>query len=241
MTQELASALWRENADLAAAALQHQFVRGLADGSLPLQAFQRYVAQDAYFLDAYARAYALALAHSPDRDAVEAFFRLLAGAMEELRLHAGYAVRWGVHLQDVTPGDATLAYTEFLLSTAALGGVGPACAAMTPCMRLYAHLGQSLAAERAGQRQGASVAPYGEWIATYADPQFEALAATLESLLDRYATDSPAVRAAYRRAMRLEVAFFDAHAPVAGQESDEPAAHDENDERGGVEHGSGRD
>ena len=76
---------------------------------------------------------------------------------------------------------------------------------MTPCMRLYAYLGSCLAAR--GRVEGN---PYGDWVDTYADPGFEALAARLEGMLDRYATDVPAVRAAYRRAMRLEVAFFEA-------------------------------
>jgi len=35
----------------------------------------------------------------------------------------------------------------------------------------------------------------------------------LEGLLDRYAADSTTVHDAYRRAMHLEIAFFDAHAP----------------------------
>jgi thiaminase/transcriptional activator TenA len=40
-------------------------------------------------------------------------------------------------------------------------------------------------------------------------PGFEALAATLEALLDRHAQDGPEVRRAYRRAMDLELGFFD--------------------------------
>jgi thiaminase/transcriptional activator TenA len=55
--------------------------------------------------------------------------------------------------------------------------------------------------------------PYREWIDTYASPAFEELAATLESLLERYAEDRQTVRSVYRRAMQLEVAFFGAHAP----------------------------
>ncbi len=45
---------------------------------------------------------------------------------------------------------------------------------------------------------------------TYADPNFEVAATRLERLLDEQADDRPAVRAAYRRAMHLELAFFDA-------------------------------
>jgi thiaminase/transcriptional activator TenA len=209
----LAARLWAANADLAQAALRHRFVRGLAAGTLPRPAFRFFVGQDAYFLEAFARAYALALAHSPDREGVAAFAQLVAGVTEELRLHAGYAERWQIDLSGAAPGEATMAYTDFLLATAAVGGVGRTCAAMTPCMRLYVFLGQSLAAERVrltGNRGDEN--PYAEWIHTYAGPGMEALAATLERLLDRYADDGREVREAYRRAMQLEVAFFEAAA-----------------------------
>lgn len=203
----LAKMLWEENVDLARAALAHRFVRGLKDGTLPLDSFQEYIGQDAFFLEAFARAYALSLAHAPDREGMGDFAELLAGVLEELGLHQSYAARWKVYLGGVVPGEATLAYTDFLLSTSALRSVGETCAAMTPCMRLYAFLGQSLAEEGIGEAN-----PYAEWVETYSDPEFEALAAKLEGLLDRYASDTPAVRAAYRRAMVLELAFFEANA-----------------------------
>jgi thiaminase/transcriptional activator TenA len=196
----LAADLWAANADLAAAALAHPFVRGIADGTLPRERFAGYVAQDAFFLEAFARAYALGVAHAPDRATLDAFADLLAGVREELRLHAGYAARWGIDLAAVRPVPATTAYTDFLLATASLGGPGRTAAAMTPCMRLYAHLGSSLAGTAAG--------PYREWVDTYADPSFAELAATLERVLDAVAVDTPAVRADYRRAMELEVGFF---------------------------------
>jgi thiaminase (transcriptional activator TenA) len=200
----LAAALWRANADLADAAAAHPFVRGLGDGTLARRQFQRYVAQDAHFLESFARAYALGLARCPDREGIWAFFELLAGVQAELRLHAAYAARWDAPAA-AEPAEATLNYTDFLLATAATGSVGELCAAMAPCMRLYAHLGQALAP--LGDREEN---PYVEWVRTYADPAFEALAARLEGLLDRYATDRPSVRAAYRRAMALELAFFEA-------------------------------
>jgi thiaminase/transcriptional activator TenA len=73
---------------------------------------------------------------------------------------------------------------------------------MTPCMRLYAWVGASLDAGSAG--------PYAQWVQTYADPEFEVTARLLERLLDEQADDTPAVRTAYRRAMKLELAFFEA-------------------------------
>jgi len=200
----LAAELWAANADLAQRALAHPFVRGLADGSLPTATFAGYVGQDAFFLESFARAYALALAHSPDRAGLDAFADLLVGVRDELRLHSGYAQRWEIDLGGVEPLPATLAYTDFLLATASLGSVGLTCAAMTPCMRLYAHLGRSVAAGPVDDR-------YAEWVTTYADPGFEQLAATLEGLLDRYGPpDAARAAGAYRRAMALELGFFEA-------------------------------
>ncbi|MCW2665377.1 MAG: transcriptional activator, TenA family [Frankiales bacterium] len=201
----LSARLWAGSADQAAEALAHPFVRGLSDGSLPRPVFQAYVAQDAFFLECFARAYGLALARSTDRASLEVFADLIAGVRDELRLHGGYAAQWGVDMTGVQPVPATSAYTDFLLATASLGGVGLTCAAMTPCLRLYAHLGQSLDPDAAG--------PYAAWVRTYADPAFEQLAASLEQLLDRHAEDSPGVAAAYRRAMNLELAFFSAALP----------------------------
>jgi thiaminase/transcriptional activator TenA len=206
----LAKKLWTENEDLARVTLAHPFVQGLRTGTLPREIFQHYIIQDAFFLDTFARAYALALAHSPDQQGIHDFFELLAGVQEELRLHAGYAEKWDVSLSDVTPDSATLDYTNYLLGTAFLRGTGETCAAMTPCMRLYAFLGQSLAADTEHQEH-----PYMEWIRTYSSPDFEALATRLESLLDRYAIDTDAVHIAYRRAMTLEVAFFEAQSEIA--------------------------
>jgi thiaminase/transcriptional activator TenA len=210
MTTSLAKKLWQENTDLARTTLAHPFVQGLGNGTLPLQNFQNYIAQDAYFLEAFARAYALALAHSPDQQGIHDFFSLLAGVQEELRLHSSYAASWNVSLVGVTPIAATLAYTDFLLATASLRDVGETCAAMTPCMRLYAFLGQSFAVQ-VGQ-EGKTDNRYLDWIRTYAVPDFEELATRLETLLDHYASDTPVIHIAYRRAMELELGFFEAQA-----------------------------
>lgn len=200
----LSADLWAANADLAKRILAHGFVRGLRDGSLPVQSFKGYVAQDAYFLEAFARAYAFCLANSRSREDLYGFAGLIAGVLQELKLHKNYADRWQVDLTGVTPVEATRAYVDFLLETARRGNLGETIAAMTPCMRLYAYLGRTLAANNAAPL-------YSEWVKTYADPGFEALAAELEALLDRHAEDSETVRANYRRAMELELGFFAAN------------------------------
>ncbi len=194
--------MWSDNADVAAEVLAHPFVQGIGNGSLPRELFAGYIAQDAFFLESFARAYALALARSPDTATLLTLADLLAGVRQELGLHASYAGAWGIDMAGVEPLPATLAYTEFLLATACSQESGVIYAAMTPCMRLYAWLGASLDADTAG--------PYAQWVQTYADPGFEEIACALERLLDGQAEDTAALRSAYRRAMRLELAFFDA-------------------------------
>jgi thiaminase/transcriptional activator TenA len=197
----LAQRLWDINGDLGARIRIHDFVEGLGNGSLPVESFKRYVAQDAYFLEAFARAYAFCLANGSSRDDLYAFAELISGVVEELKLHKSYTERLEIDLSNVTPVAATKFYVEFLLNTARRGRLDETIAAMTPCMRLYAWLGQSLART--------NVAPaYADWVKTYSDPGFEALAVRLETLLDKHATDTPAVRANYRRAMELELGFF---------------------------------
>ncbi len=198
-----AGELWKLNRDTADACLAHPFVRGIGSGDLSRERFRVYVAQDAYFLEAFARAYALALAKSPDREGIAVFKDLLVGVFDELRLHRGYAERWQISLAP-EPLASTSAYCDFLLRTASLEPVGHTIAAMTPCMRLYAFLGQELAAKLDPET------PYREWVETYASADTEALTSRLEALLDRYRGDLERLGWLYRRAMELELAFFQA-------------------------------
>jgi len=198
----LSSELWSAHRDLAQACLELPFVRGLADGSLTKERFSFYLGQDSFFLQAFARAYSLAAAKAPDWEGFNTFHVLAGGALEELKLHQDYAAKWGVELEAVAPGPATRRYTDFLLATAWQEDVGVTAAAMTPCMRLYAYLGQELA------KGGVPEHAYSDWIRTYRAEEFEALARRLERLVDRYAQDRPLVRQSYRYALDCELAFF---------------------------------
>jgi thiaminase/transcriptional activator TenA len=131
----------------------------------------------------------------------------------------------------VTPTRACREYVDFLLQVASnpKEGVAASAAAMVPCMRLYANLGQALDAQaKAGDRSLALANPYREWIATYSDDGFEQLAAKVEALLDRHTANAgeeevARLRALYVRAMELEFAFFDGWNPQkqAGRQPDE--------------------
>ena len=201
----LAELLWQNDRDLADACLVHPFVRGLADGSLPTPRYRDYVAQDAFFLRAFRGAYALAGSRCTDAEGKQLYAQLAQGVDDELRLHRQQAERLGIDLSRVVPSDATLAYTEFLTATAATRPEPCAAAAMLPCLRLYAWLGERLLPQLAPS------SPFGDWVRTYADPGFgslwRALAERLEGA-ERHGMARDELAALHRRAMHLEHRFF---------------------------------
>ena len=169
------------------------------------EVFKHYVAQDAFFLEAFFSAYALgAVGQWRRRQVVQRLHGLMGGVLDELKLHEAYAESLAIDLGNVPLHPATRAYTDFLLRTAWTSEVGEIMAAMTPCMQLYAYLGQELA------RGDHSQNPYREWIETYSSAEFEALATELESLLDQLAEGTHSVSQVYRYAMRCELDFFSA-------------------------------
>ena len=199
----LSEELWRESSDLAVACLNHPFVRGLADGSLPPERYALFIAQDAFFLEVDARAYAAGVYRSPDAESRRDWHELQCGVFAELKLHGAAAERLGIDLDRVTPLGATRAYTDFLLANTFGGTLAELAAAVAPCVRLYCHLGARIVAE------GHPPHDYTQWAETYADLSFSGLVDRIEGLLDRHAGRTQGERDRYRQAMRLELEFFE--------------------------------
>ena len=199
----LSRQLWEGSSDLAESCLRHPFVRGLADGALPPRRYAKFIAQDAFFLDVFARAYAAGVFRAPDHEGRRVWHELQSGVFDELKLHADASEKLGIDLARVEPLPATRAYTEFLLANAFGGTLGELVAAMAPCMRLYHYLGLALADE------ARSPHAYTSWIETYSGPEFADLVDSIEGLMDRYGEGTDRERDRYRQAMRLEYGFFD--------------------------------
>lgn len=197
----LANELFDKNMDIVKSCLQHPFVAGIASGSLEREKFVYYMSQDAFYLTAYARAFALGIAKSPDEKAMRMFKSQVDATFAELNLHAGYSNKWGFSL-DVSPAKATLNYTNFLERVAAFDDIGSIAAATLPCSILYAYLGTELS-----QDFNPST-PYKSWIDTYSSAEFKQGTAVLESLVNEYGVDEHKIRTYYHRAMELEYDFF---------------------------------
>ena len=171
--------LWRSAEPIYANILAHPFLGGLTDGSLPDGCFRHYVLQDALYLRDYARALSLAGIRSPREDAFLMFAEHATGAIAvERSLHEGFLKDFGLpeDVVDRTPkAPTTLAYTSYLLRTAALGDYHEVLGAVLPCYWIYAEVGKALI-------ENSSPDPrYARWIETYGGEEF---AATVRAVLD---------------------------------------------------------
>jgi len=192
----------------------HPFVRGVADGSLPVERFRHWVRQDYRFLIDYSRLFALAAARAPDLATMTRFAELLQSTLgTEMQLHRGYAAEFGIgqeELEREVAGPTTRGYVDFLLRTATLGDYVELVAAILPCLWGFAEIGQRLAD---GPRPGD--ARYAAWIDMYASAEFAELAAWCRALLDRLAAGAApaslaAAEAAFLTSSRHELAFWEA-------------------------------
>ena len=193
--------------------LNHPFVRGIGDGSLPEERFRFYVRQDYLFLIDYGRLLALACARAPRIEWMRRFAALAGSVLEtEMDLHRAFAARWGItseQLEAERTAPATDAYCDFLLRTAALGDFSELVAALLPCMWGYAEIGRSLAEDGAPDHDG-----YAEWIAMYAGDEFAELAQWCRELTDA-AADGVAgpgrrrMHDAFLASSEHELAFWD--------------------------------
>jgi thiaminase (transcriptional activator TenA) len=174
-----AQAIWRRE-------LEHPFVRGMEDGTLPAACFKFYMCQDYLFLIDYCRVFALASAKAPDLATMRLFARLLHETLHtEMELHRQYCVSVGIAsevLEGTKPTPVTLGYTRHLLTVAHRGALADIVAAVLPCQWGYAEIGQALAASRS---RAADTTPFDEWIRAYASAEFAAGAEELRRLLDR--------------------------------------------------------
>jgi thiaminase/transcriptional activator TenA len=203
----LADPVWQAQHD-------HPFVRGIGDGTLPLEQFQFWIRQDYLFLIEYCRLFGLAAARAPDLATLTYFADLLhTTARTEMDLHRSYAAQFGISAEDLEREEmapATRAYTDFLVRVAATGDFAELVAALVPCMWGFSEIGQRLAATgRPADHR------YAAWIEMYASSDFADLAAWCRRLLDRVAADAGEekrrrMEEAFLTSSRYELAFWEA-------------------------------
>lgn len=200
---------WKEAAPIYKDILKMPYIQALMQGTLDPERFKFYIAQDARYLEQYARVLAIIGARIQRKDHVLQFIRFAEGAIVvESALHAGYFDRLGI-IEHPPMAPACHHYTSYLLATAATAPVEVALAAVLPCFWIYKAAGDHILLY-----QNKVNNPYQTWIDTYAGEDFGILVKKAITICDEIAgncTPQQQVQMtdAFLMGCRLEYMFWD--------------------------------
>jgi thiaminase/transcriptional activator TenA len=200
---------WQRTSELRAAIHGLKFNRELAAGTLDQARFRFYIAQDALYLDQYARILVMAGARGPDGATLRLFGECALEAVAvEQALHGQYLTQFGGDTAAAEPSPDCLSYTSFLLATAYHEPWEVLMAALLPCFWIYWDVGNAIAAEAEADNK------YRAWIDTYSDAGFGDAVRAVIAATDKAAADTTdAIRArmmtAFIRSSQYEYLFWD--------------------------------
>lgn len=200
--------LWKDIEPIFAAIIDHPYNRELAAGTLAEETFKHYLKQDALYLLDFSRALAIVGARARAGEQILTFLDFARdGLVVERALHQEYFARFNVVL-DVDRSPACLAYTQYLLATAALGSFEEAVAALLPCFWIYREVGMTIL------RSSAADNPYRLWIDTYSGEEFGEAVRRAVQITDQVATvasgdERRRMAEAFALSSRLEWMFWD--------------------------------
>jgi thiaminase II len=147
---------------------EHVFLERLADGTLPIEAFQYYLIQDYLYLIQFARANSLAGYKSKNLDDIVRSAEIVLHINREMSLHLSYCAEFGLSKEDileVEESQACTAYTRFVLDTGASDDWLALQVALAPCLIGYGVIAKRLHADPNTLREGNR---YWKWIQNYA-------------------------------------------------------------------------
>ena len=183
----VSEALHRAAAPVWEKCLNHPFVTGLGDGSLPVEKFRYFMLQDYLYLFDYARVFALGVVKARDPELMRSFAASVESILNgEMKIHRAYMQRLGITEEQVfavQPALDNLSYTHYMLSVANAGTPVEIVASILACSWSYAEIGQALA-----KLPGALEHPfYGEWVQSYAGEEYAAMNQGLIDLMNHLA------------------------------------------------------
>ena len=185
------SQVFRDRCDRVWAGLHaHPFLAELARGTLPLDRFRFFIEQDLLYLPAFARCMAMGAAKAGNDADLEFFTRQLDGIIRlEIPSNRRLLDRViGLGAQDRggarAMAPATVAYTSFLLATAAAGGPLEITAAILPCSWSYIEIAAGLKDEIADHPV------YSDWVAFYLTDEEADLVRNMRETFDEMTGDA---------------------------------------------------
>ncbi|MYL39528.1 thiaminase II [Halobacillus litoralis] len=164
---------------------QHPFVKGIGEGTLPIEKFRHYVLQDSYYLSHFARVQSLGAAKSEDMAVMANMASHAQSTYEaELGLHENFSKQLGITQEEreqFKPSPTAYAYASHMYRGAYDGDLADVIATILPCYWLYYEVGEHL-------KESSPEEPvYQEWIAAYGGDWFRTLVEEQIERLDELA------------------------------------------------------
>lgn len=200
--------------------VEHEFVNRLGDGTLPRLGFLHYLRQDYVYLIHYTRAWSMAVVKSRQIGEMRTFAEISLALIDgEMQMHIKTCAGEGIsqaELEATREEAENLAYTRFVMDAGLGGDLLDLLTALVPCAMGYAEIGARLASANSGKLD---THPYGDWIKTYADPEYQSLCSMIGEVYEKVAarTIGPDPKSSprwasllntYETASRLETAFW---------------------------------
>ena len=213
--------MWERGRPVYEKTLEHPFLKGLADGSLPRDRFQFYLEQDAQYLRVFGQALSVLASKAPREDWARTLNRHAVDAIEvERALHETILGKFGVQDRQGPVGTAgggpsrtimapvNVAYTNHLLATVERGTFAEGLAAMLPCYWIYWEAGKVLV------KRGSKNREYQQWIDQYASEDYGKSVREVLAMMDALAPEMTAAQrerclALFERGARYEWMFWD--------------------------------
>ena len=188
---------------------EHQFLKALEAGTLPVENFRYYILQDYNYLAGFGRAAAAALSAAPDTETARRLLLRVSTPVER-PLHGALFEALGVsedEAEAALPSPTNLAYQNHMETSMRIGGIGRGIAAILPCPRIYHEVGKILD-EPAGGHPAFRI-----WRESYATGLLEASVRGWSEILDDLAesagaAEREAMTAAYLISAQYEHMFW---------------------------------
>ncbi|MEM0123632.1 MAG: thiaminase II, partial [Conexivisphaerales archaeon] len=159
--------IWNSSIDVYQKIIDHPFLDELKSGTLDIEKFKFYLAQDSLYLSYYVRALSYLAAKSPVIKATNMFSRHVAEASRiEASLHSSILQKFGVNLSSYKQSPASRAYTDFLIAMTASEPFHVGLASVLPCYWIYREVGRHVRKTMSDDN------PYVVWADVYSGKQY---------------------------------------------------------------------
>jgi len=184
------------------------FIRELAEGTLDRERFNFYVQQDALYLVDYTRALSLIASKADKAERMLQFLKFAEYSLEvEKERHDSYMATHAIKPAD-RKSISCVAYTNFLLSVAALEPIEVAMASILPCFCVFQKVAEHIYVNASDNN------PYRDWIDLYAGEEYKQATDQALEMTDVMAsrageTTREKMKEAFVLATKMEYMFWD--------------------------------